>query len=318
MVAMIRSLLVPLDGSAFAESAIPMAVDVARRASAELHLLAVYEPVTLPAVPFAESPPTTLRTDAERKAGMLTYLDGVAKRTGTLGSGRVLTRLADGVAGPTIAAWLNEHPVDLMVMSTHGRGPISRFWLGSVADYVIRHASVPVLLNRPLPDDSTPPPPIRSILVPVDGSERSEAVVPIATAIAGLYGAHLTLFRAVAPPVGVADFAPSVAAPVTTNILNTLKDEAEAQVARLAARVEADGTGVATAVEVGASAAAAILERLDDEHYDLVAMSTRGAGGVQRAIVGSVADKVIRAAVKPILVMHAAQSGLPGSSDRRD
>jgi len=299
----ISSVLLPLDGSSFAENAIPMATEVCRRAGAELRLLVVHEPAP-PSVPVAEIPTTVLPSETERRAGLQSYLDSIEKRLVDGGSPRVRRHLVDGPAGPTIAEWVTEKPADLVVMSTHWRGPLSRFWLGSVADYVIRHASIPVLLIRPNPDQTAPNPPVSSILVPIDESERAEAVLPITVRIAGLFKAELTLFRAVAPPIGIADLAAPFAAPLVPEVLVSIQQEAEQQVERVAKKLRADGVPVTTVVEIGPSAAAAILERLDRESYDLVAMSTRGAGGLQRVIVGSVADKVIRGSNKPVLVFH--------------
>ena len=77
-------------------------------------------------------------------------------------------------------------------MTTHGRGLLSRAWLGSVADRLVRQLPMPMLLVRPHetdPADITNPPSIKHVLIPLDGSELSECIVPHALALGRLMGA---------------------------------------------------------------------------------------------------------------------------------
>jgi nucleotide-binding universal stress UspA family protein len=302
---MIRSIALTLDGSELAEHAGPIAVDLARRSGGTLHLLEVHEPIAPLVSPPAEMPPPIV--DDDRKAREQDYLKRASERYGSSLGRPVQPDLADGPAGPTIAEWARRTAPDLLVMATHGRGPVSRFWLGSIADYVIRHAPVPVLLVRPTagsaPAEATP---IRTILLPVDQSDGSEAIIPAAVEIAKLYGARIVLFHAVAPSAGFVDLAMPMPDHPVTDIARGQRERAELRLAPLAARLSAEGVPVSTAISLAGGAAAAILEQVDREPCDLIAMTTRAAPGLPRMIVGSVADKVIRAAKQPVLVLHPA------------
>ena len=105
------------------------------------------------------------------------YLDGIVKRLASVSPVPVTSAL---VEGPVIAEMLNGHVVttkaDLIVMTTHGRGPLSRFWLGSVADELVRRATTPILVVRPQekPAIFQAEAVIRHILVPLDGSALAE------------------------------------------------------------------------------------------------------------------------------------------------
>ena len=139
---MYRSLLVPLDGSAFAEHALPLALSIARRAGASVNVVQVHVPFT---PLYADSmSPGTYEAEAKVLEQERAYLDGIAKRLASISSVPVTSALLEG---EVVAETLNGHAAaaeaDLIVMTTHGRGPLSRFWLGSVADEMVRRATTP-------------------------------------------------------------------------------------------------------------------------------------------------------------------------------
>src|SRR5438876_11300863 len=142
-VSMYHSLLVPLDGSMFGEHALPLALSIARRAGATLTVLHVHAP---PAVTYAESlPDPDPRLDLHLKEREQAYLDGVIKRLGDISTVSVHSELLEGTTADTIRAAVSSRGVDLVVMTTHGRGPLGRLWLGSVADELVRQLPVPLL-----------------------------------------------------------------------------------------------------------------------------------------------------------------------------
>jgi nucleotide-binding universal stress UspA family protein len=138
----LQSLMVPLDGSRFAEAALPIAALLAGRAGAKVRLALVHVPATPPGADAAGVDVTV----QERERG---YLAGTASRLDPAGVVVPELLLLEGQPGSALAAELEHRPVDLVVMATHGRGAVSRLWLGSVADYLIRHLHLPVLLVRP-------------------------------------------------------------------------------------------------------------------------------------------------------------------------
>ncbi len=139
---MYKRIVVPLDGSKLAEQALPHAVAQAEKFGAELVLLQVLEP--LPDVSF--SAPTAVRS-AEQKSAELAreYLEGVAAMFRPRG---IALRVEQTQGRPyaEIVRYADEQDADLIVMSTRGHSGISRWLLGSVADRVVRGATVPVLL----------------------------------------------------------------------------------------------------------------------------------------------------------------------------
>jgi nucleotide-binding universal stress UspA family protein len=156
---MYRSILVPLDGSAFGEHALPLALSIARRARTELLLLHVHAPL---AAVYAEGAGyIDSQLEHEIKQREQAYLDGVARRLQGPADVGVRTLLREGEVAATVRATAEGTGAGLVVMTTHGHGALARFWLGSVADKVIRDLPMPLLLVRPggAPRSSGPSPP---------------------------------------------------------------------------------------------------------------------------------------------------------------
>jgi nucleotide-binding universal stress UspA family protein len=307
---MYRSLLVPLDGSPFGEHALPVALSLARRAGATLHLAYVDPPAT------ALYPEALLAADATLEAQLRSrqkeYLEGVARRLEGLAPVPVRAAVLDGPIAPTLHDHAGAVSADLVVMTTHGRSAVGRFWLGSVADYLIRHLSVPLLLVRPHDTapawDSDPLP--RHILLPLDGTPLAEEMIEPAAAVAALTGAEFTLLRVLRPvlpsniayeSVGVGPATEEVIAQIQ-RVHEQLRMEAESSLAGVAVRLRGQGFGVQTRVAVEEQPALAILQEAVPPAIDLVALQTHGRGGLARLLLGSVADKVIRGASVPVLV----------------
>ncbi|HEX5416314.1 MAG TPA: universal stress protein, partial [Chloroflexota bacterium] len=127
---MVKEILVPLDGSKLAERALAIARDLAGALGARLTLLRVIAP-------------NAAGEGGEAQADAETYLRDVAKR---LGGSEVTADVRSGDAAPVILAEVEQRGIDLIAMSTHGRSGIGRWIYGSVADEVVRHAPVPVVL----------------------------------------------------------------------------------------------------------------------------------------------------------------------------
>lgn len=143
---MYRSLLVPLDGSDFGEHALPLALSLARRLGAALQVVHVHVPawgVYGELGPYDEATAHVLR-DRDRA-----YVDAVVRRLAAVADIVPSSALLDGPVADTISRHAAAIGADLLVMTTHGRGPLTRFWLGSVADALVRQASIPVLLVQP-------------------------------------------------------------------------------------------------------------------------------------------------------------------------
>ena len=172
----IRSVLIPLDGSPFAEHAIPWATVLARAARAKLRLTLVHQPPEPPPADRATRRLYTRIQLALRKS-QRDYLRAAATKIKAEGPVRITSATLHGTPGPALAKYVDEVGVDLVVMTTHGRGGLERAWLGSVADHLVRALEVPVLLIRPV-EGTAVSPRVEEILVTLDGSRRAEAVLP--------------------------------------------------------------------------------------------------------------------------------------------
>ena len=168
---MYKQILVPLDGSAFAEAALPLATALSRKTKADLHVTTVVEPI--PAFAYEE-------WESAAKDWSEEYLASVAGRISEAAGGKVTTALHTGHVVETLIEEAEATNADVVVMATHGRGTLSRAWLGSVADGFMRQAELPVIFVRPEEGDAPPPEPrpdFETILVPLDGSELSESAL---------------------------------------------------------------------------------------------------------------------------------------------
>src|SRR6516162_5446152 len=190
---MYRSILVPLDGSTFGEHALPAALSLARRAGGSLHVMLVHT-----AFAYVESGLIyDDRVDRQIREQEQGYLESVVTRLKAASPVPVTWALRDGAIADGICEQITASSADLIVMTTHGRGPLTRFWLGSVADNLVRRAPVPVLLVRPqeTAPDLTHEPVFRHVFIPLDGSPLAEQVLESAVTLGQLFGADLTLLR---------------------------------------------------------------------------------------------------------------------------
>jgi nucleotide-binding universal stress UspA family protein len=294
-----RRILVPLDGSGIGEAALTLAGGIAARIGGELELVTVNGPVAHPDIGAA----IAAESEATRAAGARAYLEERAAELRRRFGITVGTAVLDGAAAGAIAEHVRREAVELIVMSTHGRSGPSRLLLGSVADELLHEVHCPILLVRaPLTPAEIPAEP--RVLVPLDGSTLAESVVD---EVGRLLPAELTtlhLLRVVAPaevfPVG----APMPLPATEPNDMEARLAAAARYLESTAAKLRAAGWRVEREVAMGWNPAAAALRSAETSRCDLIAIATRGLGGVQRMLLGSVADKVLRRAAVPVLVLN--------------
>lgn len=293
---MYKHILVPLDGSTFAEAALPLALALTRKTNASLHLVSVVEPI--PAFAYAEWEPAALDWSTQ-------YLDSVAERIAANAGGDVTTAVHSGRVVETLGAEITKLGVDLVVMATHGRGVLSRAWLGSVADAFMREAEVPVLFVHPEEGDAPAPDSLNdfeTLLIPLDGSELSESALAHATEFGELFGSAYHLTRVVAYPLEIASPYLPHTVQLNQEILAEAKDNAAQYLEQQADKMRKRGLRVTVSVAVDPQAAHGILSEAEEVGCDLLAMSTHGRTGVSRVVLGSAADKVLRGAHIPVLL----------------
>ncbi|HZK79019.1 MAG TPA: universal stress protein [Gemmatimonadaceae bacterium] len=300
---MFRKLLVPLDRSSLAEHAVGPAASIAKKANAGIDIVLVHRPVPydgLSDVPWY----------GEQWKDELKYLESIAKQLETESGIFVTFAAPEGDVVDEICKRVVEVDADLIVMTSHGRTGLSRAWLGSIADGVIRHAKIPVLMLRPVEtkaDEKATHEAFKHLLITLDGSTLSEEILSPALALAKCEGSSISLVRVVQPVPMVlpdagliASYSPSVPDAAATQ---TLVDEAKQQMSATGHRLSAQGFKVDAHVLVSSQVAAAILEFAEKHGVDLVALSTHGRGA-SRLVMGSVADKVIRASGLPVLLQR--------------
>ncbi len=307
---MYRSLLVPLDGSDFGECALPLALSVARRLGTSLRVVHVHVSPWVTHGELGEQyDETTDRILRERDRA---YLDAVVQRLAAAADISLSSALLDGPVADAIGWHATATESDLLVMTTHGRGPFARFWLGSVADALVRQASIPILLVQPqeAPSDLAQEPVLRRVLIPLDGSELAEQILEPALALGAATQAEYTLLRVIQPmiPGGHVPAGAKVMRfrePLLGQLQAVHRQEwAEAQeyLERLAERLRSRPLTVQARVVSHDQPAAAILDDAQKSAVDLIALATQGRGGLKRLLLGSVADKVVRGAATPVLV----------------
>lgn len=299
---MYRKMLVPLDGSELAELALPYAEELAAKLGTEIVLA---QAVNTP-------------KDAEDTA-LHVYLRGAAAATARnvmkhapkLGLPEIQTRTEVLVGDPAEALlnYAEKQSVDLIVMATHGRTGIRRWALGSVATKIVTAADCPVVLIRAKAarKDVREKGAIRRLLVPLDGTKAGEKVLPHVRELVAKLKAEVTFFQAIQPLYNaVATTDGIVYVPYTPEEMKSFVTSAEGYLARVSAPFRELGVLVHQKVSLG-DPAEEIIRFADESGADLVAMATHGRTGIHRWMIGSVADKVLRAGNTPIFMVRTPE-----------
>jgi nucleotide-binding universal stress UspA family protein len=298
---MFRKLLVPLDRSALAEQALGPAAAIARASHAEVDVVLVHQP--LPFGGFGDAPRNAEQVTDENK-----YLEATAADLLSGASVRTTFEVLYGAPVEMICSRAQDVGADLVVMTSHGRTGLSRAWLGSVADGVVRRSDVPVLMLRPKTRKTArmAPRPFNHVLVPLDGSAMALEALASAGALARCSDARITLLRVVQPvPAVIVNsgllFVHPLSIPDDVSTAR-LVDEAKQELADVRRTLtDAGRATVESHVVVADRVARAILDFARGHSVDVIAMATHGRG-MSRLVVGSVADKVLRACGLPVLL----------------
>jgi nucleotide-binding universal stress UspA family protein len=292
---MYQRIVVPLDGSKLAEGVLPAVCQLAEGLDARVRLISVAD---IDAVaPRGLSQQEPIARDAMNKARR--YLESLVPFL-PLGGGRVqVSATVDNVAQGIVAEAEREADT-LLAMSTHGRSGVGRFVIGSIADRVLHSTKTPLLLYRPRPE-APGAERIASVIVPLDGSTRAQKVLPSVRELAQKLSLSVILIRArrtipsYGGTMGVDWYDPK------------LDEEEEAAVAEYLAgqadRLRKAGVKVSTRVMTG-TPAAGIVDLARDTPGAMVAMTTRGRSGAGRAVLGSVADRVVGHSQAPVLLVR--------------
>lgn len=286
---MIRRVLIPLDGSEIAESTIFRLGFLLRQSGASVTLLAVVDTRQAGWITHLAVSSSDIVVEMEKEAER--YLTGVAERlAGTCDEVKV--RVETGHTADKILEVASDEHSSVICMATHGRTGLSRWMYGSVTEKVVRASERPVLVVPAFDRSGEPKPDARqwsfeSILVALDGSRQAVQIIDHVAEGVRLFGSRATL-------------------------LLVLDDDADAKIVDLATQhldgasrmFASSGVTVATDLRRG-DPATEIVDHAPRSGHDMIAMTTHGRSGPSRWMLGSVAEKVLRRATVPVLVVRS-------------
>jgi nucleotide-binding universal stress UspA family protein len=313
-----KTIIVPLDGSALAERALPYVRALSALLDARVRLLHViaedqHEGLMAEGIAATYGVVDPLATQREREQRSLTTLTQHAESY--LGSHAALLQgwgidieidVRCGPAAEVIVEAAEGCQADMIVMATHGYSGLKRWALGSVTDRVVHATSTPVLVVRGATAVPVEPITFKWLMVPLDGSSIAAQALPLAADLAERARAELLLMQAVSAsiesypaiaPFGRPDLMPS-------EVLRALRARAGQELEAQAANLRERNLTVATRV-VDGHPAEAIIDEAEHQSVDLIVMATHGYSGLKRWALGSVTDKVLHAATTPLLLVHA-------------
>ena len=283
----IDSILVPTDGSDGAETGARHGIGLAADVGAELHVLSVVDALELDAsLSGVDDTDPKGRFEAEARRAVETVVESARPHL----DAEPTTAVEWGRPFRSVTEYAVRHGIDLIVMGTHGRSGLERFVLGSVAEKVLRTASVPVLVVPPAATDEIGAG-YQELLVPTDGSEAAEVAVDWGLTFADIDDGRLHALYS----VDTGRFAGGELAEVYDSL------EATGRAALDTIRERATEVGVDVTATIGTGPAARVIRSYSEDHaVDLIVMGTHGRSGVERYLIGSVTESVVRHAEAPV------------------
>jgi nucleotide-binding universal stress UspA family protein len=306
--AMFRSIVVPLDGSAFAAEALPY-VPLLAAPGAAVTLVRVTEPHR-DLLPFGHA---RHAAESERVRTLMTRdLDQRAEPLRAAGL-TVTTDVRIGHAADEILACAREHASDLIAMTTHGHSGVIGLAPGSVTNRVLHGVETAVFTFRPTGRGGDATPVIETIVVPLDGSEFAARAVPVAQGLAGTLGASVAVVQAVQdqyPMMYASDpmMEPTVAdMELWEEVSKQAASDADQYVRRVSTQLNEAGI-TATGTTFDGGAAEVVQEVVSQSAHPLIVMTSHGRTGVTRWFLGSIAERLITTAPCPLIILRIEEN----------
>ncbi len=293
------TLLIPTDGSDPAEDAARRGFDLATQCDADVHILSVADSSIAAGAGYSGDSPSIRNRLRELSSSRAASLRDSAAEQGIDATASV----REGIPAKEIVTYAAEHDIDAIVVGTSGRGNIGRAVVGSVADKVVRTASVPVVTIN---SKATTVGPVDSVLIPTDGSEAAAEAARAGFDFAAEVAATVHLLSVIDIDrstwlSALTDRGDASEEPIRATLADTLD--------ALAADARGRGLDVETTVTEG-TPADGITDYVESEAVDLIAMGTTGRGGFDRLLLGSVTDEIVRTAPVPVLTVRTGTDEL--------
>jgi len=301
---MYTRVLIPLDGSKTAEKVLPYARSLASKLKVPVEVMGVVDIAEMASHISAEHARYLDKMIEEAERTSRDYLKRIANMFPGVS---VACTLDKGRAAEAIIEKAAADKGTLITMATHGRSGINRWVLGSVAEKVLRATSNPLLLVRAADQAvSGEEARLTSVIVPLDGSELAESVLPAVTELAKKLDLEIMLFRAFNIPYGVYAGADGYYAMNFDQLIAEIKDEATTYLEKKTEELKRKGVEKISSLTKEGLSADEIISFGRQTPDNLIAMCTHGRSGVKRWVLGSVTETVVRHCGDPVLIIRAA------------
>jgi nucleotide-binding universal stress UspA family protein len=299
-------IVVPVDGSDLSESVLPWAYTLAKVFKSKIVLVEAITAGDAAGDKGKEEAAKSRSAIAKARRKENAYLSSLDQR---LQGVEIAHSLKAGRPENVIPAEAKRHgDSTLIAMSTHGRSGIGRWLLGSVTDKVIHSAPCSMLVIRPKREDDSKQreAKLSRIILPLDGSELSEAAIPAALELAKTLNLPVTVARVV--PTAQFSAAGEWSAGYAggyAEVLEAVEGETKEYLAAKVSDLKRRGIARVDSKMFLGDPAGHIVDLGREREGSLVIMSSRGRTGLGRAILGSVADRVVSSSGAPVLLVKA-------------
>jgi len=309
---MYKRMLVPLDGSKLAEVALVHTKKLAAMLNLDVTLLHVCEP-------HEDELTSVHRNYMERAVEIITQQSyDVKPETEALKESQALSikgELVTGHPAEEILRYSENNAVDLTLLATHGRSGISRWALGSIADKVLRASKTPVLLVRAISTEETVDDqwPVKTIIVPLDGSIFAESVLPHVETLAKQIGdksVEIVLLSICEPTILPTYYPPDMPLNWNDHMERCMLAE-KRYLVQVEKTFKDAGLNVRSHVQSG-SPANEIIDYASNNPSNLIIMATHGRSGPRRFILGSVTQNVLMGMSSPLFLVRPGRQKEPG------
>jgi nucleotide-binding universal stress UspA family protein len=302
---MFDTILVPLDGSQLADCVLPHVAAIARPFDAQVILLRMLEKnqASTSAQLF------DLLNWQINKTRSVLYLDKIQARLQKL-TIRVQTEVLEGLIAEGITEYAQNRGMKLIVLSSHGRHGLTQWGISSITQKIILSAQTSLLIVRAHQygehcDELTESSLYQHILVPLDGSQRAENVLPTVTQLANFHKSQIHLVQVIQTPE-MARQMPPVREDIelSNRVVERNREEAERYLEQLKSRSYLEGIAIQTHLIASDNAALALHQLVEQEQIDLVALSAHGYSGNHQWPYGSMVNNFIMYGKVSLLIVQ--------------